>query len=167
MVGTVLKGHLITSLRQKITSPTIAAKASANKAVARIVRASRSRCQSCRRRNKIFPSQFVIMVFFWFSPNGAGMDAGVRSGVLPSLRWQLPTMGWESEGNGGKNVRRRRTPASRNRPEERRRVRGRFPRPEAPRIFAGNQTGKAAASGSDPVEQRRTGGWLDFAGRTF
>jgi hypothetical protein len=86
-----------------------------------------------------------------------------RSFGLKKCGWQLPTMGWKSEGN----VWRRRTPGGRNRPEERRRMRGQFPKPAVPRFFAGNQTGKAAASGSNSLVQRRTDGWLDFAGRTF
>jgi hypothetical protein len=45
--------------------------------------------------------------------------------------------------------------------------RGGFPKPAAPRLFAGSQTGKARASGSTSLKQRMADVELDSAKQTF
>jgi hypothetical protein len=58
-------------------------------------------------------------------------------------------------------------PARPSAPENQQWNRGGSPRPEGSSFFAGNQTGKATAGGSNSLEPRTTGAGLDAGGQAF
>jgi len=74
-----VKNYLATPLCQRITIPTMAAQTTANRTVARIVRVSRSRCQSCWCGYKIFPNLLVIIFFKFQTLKRTGAGASGRA----------------------------------------------------------------------------------------
>ena len=160
---------------QQITSPMIPAETSATRVAPKITRASRSCFHGWQRGNKIRPNKFVIMVAFprelgvyflvaWFSAKSGGVPgvnqsvgvALLRGWPLSMKRWNLSKESWQES-----------LPAQKRWHPHQHRSRAGRPTSEAPKFFAGNQSGSLIANGSAPLKQRKPDAELDSAWRTF